>query len=67
MATIYQMVCPECGHKFMETKGILVSECGKEIPAGRMDETLFTCPKCGKQFRSTEKTVKQPEMVIMAD
>ena len=65
MATIYSAICPSCGHQFTQMKGILVSECGKEVPADRMDETLFSCPECGKEFRVDKKSTRVDMIALM--
>jgi len=68
MATIYEMKCPQCGHRFEAVKGIFVSECGKPVPREREEEVPFRCPKCGKEFRVTDDDFQaNVESVMMAD
>lgn len=69
MATIYTMICPECGKKFDVMKGILMSEAALDpIPEDRKMETPFACPDCGHTMSTKDKDFKQHiETIIMAD
>ena len=69
MATIYTMICPECGRKVDVLKGILMSETGLDpIPEERQMETPFSCPDFGHIMSTEDKDFKQHiETIIMAD
>lgn len=68
MATIYGMLCPDCGHEFEVMKGILVSECGKKMPKDREEDEPFVCPKCGKRFCTHDDNFySNVQYTIMAD
>ena len=69
MATIYTMICTECGKKFEVMKGILMSESDlNQIPEDRQEETPFNCPNCKHQMSAKDTDFKaHVESVIMID
>lgn len=69
MASIYTMICRECGRKFDVLKGILMSETGLDpIPEEQQMETPFSCSDCGHIMSTEDKDFKQHiETIIMAD
>ena len=69
MAKIYTIVCPECGHRFEQMKGILVSEAGQgSVPEDRREETPFRCPACGFTLSTEDEDFnKHVESVMMVD
>lgn len=60
MATIYPIICPECGKKFDVIKGVLMSEAELgPIPDDRIMETPFASPDCGHIMSTEDKDFKQ--------
>ncbi len=51
MAQLYIIKCPQCGHEFEVSKGVLMSwDFSKPIPKELQDETPFNCPNCKHQM-----------------
>ena len=56
MATLYTIICPECGFEFNVLKGIRMSEAHlNPIPEDRLEETPFICPMCGLEMSTQDE------------
>lgn len=60
MATLLKIKCPQCGHLFEITKGVLMSwDFSKPIPKELREETPFNCPKCNHQMSVLDDDINE--------